>query len=136
MGVIVDTSIWVNVERKQISHVDVADAIENDDVYLAPPIIAELEYGVSRAKTAAQRNKRLSAIAKIKKKPCLIIDKYTGELFGVLAAELDAMGKPAKYRIQDLWIAALAIQHNYKVLTQNEKDFLDIPGLDVIVLKK
>lgn len=135
MGVIVDTSIWVNVERKVISHIDVSEVVNNDDVYLAPPIIAELEYGVSRAKTLAQKNKRLSAIAKIKKKPCLIIDKYTGELFGKLAAELDSMGKPAKYRVQDLWIAALAIQHNYKVLTQNEKDFIDIPGLDVVVLK-
>ena len=38
-----------------------------------------------------------------------------------------------KYRIQDLWLASQAIQSNLKLLTRNEKDFIDIPGLDLVV---
>ena len=135
MGVVVDTSVWIDIERKRLTHTHVAERIGNDAVYLAPPVVAELEYGVSRAKTDAQRNRRASALAKIMRKPCLLVDKETGEMFGRLAAELDASGKPARHRVNDIWIAAMAIQHGFKVLTCNEADFADIPGLDVIAIQ-
>lgn len=82
MGVIVDTSVWVDVERKVLTHVDVAERIGNDLVYLAPQVIAELQYGVERAATPEQKLRRSSALAKIKRKPCLIVDRLTGECFG------------------------------------------------------
>jgi len=134
MGVIVDTSIWVEVERGRLAPADVAAFTGDEPVYLAPPIVAELEYGVQRAKTAAQRTRRASVLARIVKKPCLIIDRETGATFGRLAAELDASGRPYAHRVQDLWIAALAVQHNLKVLTRNKRDFDGIPGLDVIAV--
>jgi predicted nucleic acid-binding protein len=62
------------------------------------------------------------------------MDHQTGATFGRLAAQLDAGGKPHQFRIQDVWLAALAIQHNLKILTQNEKDFAGIPGLTVLRL--
>ena len=136
MGVIVDTSVWVNVERRALTQLDVAEAIENDDVYLAPPVISELEYGVHRSRTAEQRARRQGALARIKRKPCLVMDRDTGELFGRIAAELDNRGTPSIHRIQDLWIAALALQNGFRVLTENERDFQDIPGLEVIVLRR
>jgi predicted nucleic acid-binding protein len=136
MGVVVDTCIWVDVERKRLSHIDVADFIQNDAVYLTPPVIAELEYGVHRAATVGQRNKRLAALNKIKKKPCLIMDEQTGEIFGRLAADLDRQGNPARHRVNDLWIAALAIQNGFSVLTRNAKDFEDVAGLDVLCLSE
>ena len=33
-----------------------------------------------------------------------------------------------------VWIAALAIQHGYRVLTRNASDFRDVPGLDFVVI--
>ena len=90
MGVIIDTSIWVDVERGQLGPADVAAITGDEPVYLTPPVVAELEYGVNRAATAAQRNKRASALARIRKKPCLNIDRDTGEVFGRLAADLDS----------------------------------------------
>jgi len=38
------------------------------------------------------------------------------------------------FRIQDLWLAAQAIQHGHRFLTFNKKDFQDIPGLDLAVM--
>jgi predicted nucleic acid-binding protein len=134
MGVVVDTSVWIDVERNRLTYSHVAERINNDAVYLAPPVVAELEYGVSRAKTDDQRNRRTAALAKIKKKPCLLVDKETGEMFGKLAAELDSRGTPSTHRVNDVWIAAVAIQNGFKVLTRNESDFGDIPGLDVIIV--
>ncbi len=134
MGVILDTSIWVDVERGRLAPRDVQTITGDEPVYLAPPVLAELEYGVHRAASDAQKARRASAVARIRKKPCLVIDKDTGELFGQLAAALDRSGKPSTHRTHDIWIAALAIQHHLRVLTRNEKDFADIPGLDVLVI--
>jgi tRNA(fMet)-specific endonuclease VapC len=134
VGVIVDTSVCIDVERKALTHVEVAERIDNDDVYLSPQVIAELQYGVERAATPAQRERRYSALAKIRRKPCLIVDRDTGECFGRIAAQLDQAGRPATHRTHDLWIAALAIQHGHRVLTRNAHDFRDVPGLDFVVI--
>jgi len=134
MGVILDTSIWVDVERGRLAPRDVQALTGDEPVYVVPPVIAELEYGVQRAKTDDQRSRRASAVARIKKKPCIGIDKDTGETFGRLAAMLDSRGTPSTHRTQDIWIAAIALQHNLKLLTRNGKDFKGIPGVDVEVI--
>jgi tRNA(fMet)-specific endonuclease VapC len=134
VGVILDTSIWVDVERGRLAAHDVARLTGLDFVYLAPPVLAELEYGIHRAVTEAQKAKRAAAIARIRKKPCLIMDKDTGEIFGRLAASLDQEGRPAKHRTNDIWIAALALQHNMKIMTRNRSDFEDIPGITLMVV--
>ena len=134
MGVILDTCIWVDVERGRLAPRDVAAITGEEPVYLAPPVIAELEYGVLRAVDDDQRARRASALARIRKKPCLIMDKDTGETFGRLSAMLDARGTPSTHRTQDVWIAALAVQHHLKVLTRNQKDFEGIPGLTLLTI--
>jgi predicted nucleic acid-binding protein len=45
-----------------------------------------------------------------------------------------ARRKP-RHRVQDLWLASQAIQHSYRLLTRNEADFSDIPGLDLVTYK-
>lgn len=134
MGVIVDTSVWIDVERGRLSPGDVAAITGQEPVYLAPPVLAEIQYGVERAQTPTQHQKRASALARLRRKPCLVMDAETGVVFGRLAAALDGVGRPSSHRLQDVWIAALAIQHNLKVLTRNPDDFLDIPGLDVLTV--
>ena len=134
MGVVIDTSVWVDVERGALSAGDVAATTKDEPVYLTPTVLAELWYGVNRAKTEAQRTRRLAVMTKLRRKPCLGIDASTGEIAGRIAAELDSRGKPSRHRANDLWIAAVAIQHGFKVLTRNKADFGDVPGLGVIVI--
>jgi predicted nucleic acid-binding protein len=131
VGVILDTSVWVDVERGRLAPRDVAARTGEEPVYLVPPVLAELEYGVHRAQTDAQRARRASAVARIRRKPCIGIDRHTAEVFGRLAAALDSQGTPSTHRTHDVWIAALAVQHGLKVLTRNRRDFEDIPGLNV-----
>lgn len=134
MGVIIDTSIWVDVERGRLAPADVAAVTGDQPVYLAPPVLAELEYGIHRAKNAGQRHRRAAAVARIRRKPCLMIDADTGTTFGRLAADLDARGRPSAHKVQDLWLAALAVQHGLGLLTANRKDFEGIPGLALLTL--
>ncbi len=82
------------------------------------------------------KQKRSAALERLKKKPVFLINENTGILFGQLSAELKRQGRGADFRIQDLWIASQAIQNNCAILTYNQKDFRDIPGLQLIVPEK
>jgi predicted nucleic acid-binding protein len=133
MGVIVDTCIWIDVERGTVSPADVARYTGEEPVFISPVSIAELAYGTENAPTQPLRQKRLAALNRLKKKPTLVIDEETGAIFGSLAAQLRKSGRSADFRVQDVWIASQAIQHGHRLLTRNPGDFKDIPGLDLVV---
>lgn len=134
MGVIIDTCIWIEVERGKLAPAEVARLTGGLPIFLTPPVLAELEYGVYRATTHEQRIRRMAAIMRIREMPCLTMDKITAETFGRLSATLDSAGKPTLHRVHDVWIAAIAIQHRYAVLTRNVKDFEGIPGIRLLRL--
>lgn len=52
----------------------------------------------------------------------------TGERYGLIFAELTRQGKLIP--TNDIWIAALALQHDY-ILATRDSDFSRIPGLKV-----
>lgn len=135
MGTIIDTCIWVDIERGRLSPGDVQSVTGSDSVFLSPVTIAELAFGVEMAEKEDIRQKRSAALERLKKKPLLIIDENTGTIFGRLAALLKKSGRGHSFRIQDLWIASQAIQNNFPVLTKNSKDFSDIPGLTVLTFE-
>ncbi len=132
MGVIVDTSIWVEIERDRVTLADIEALAPDDDVCVTPTVVAELQYGVERAASDAQRRRRAADLGDIKTLTCLPIDAATGEVFGRIAAQQDSRGRPSTHRVQDLWTASVALQHRMKVLTVNRGDFEDIPGLTVL----
>ena len=131
-GIVADTSVWVEVERERLSAPALEAAFGDEPIYLAPPILAELEYGLARSVTDKQRTRRATALAALMSRPCVPITGETGRIFGKLAAELDQKGRPSTHRVQDLWIASVALQHGMKVLTVNRGDFEDIPGLTIL----
>ena len=133
MGFLIDTGIWVTVERGSLSPADVHAVTQTEPIYISPVTIAELQFGAESASNPSIRQKRLMAIRRLRRKPLLRIDGETGEVFGSLAAQLSSK-RGSDFRIQDLWLAAQAIQHGHKFLTFNQKDFEDIPGLDMILM--
>ncbi len=132
MGYLIDTCIWIDIERGLLAPADIAQITGKDDIFLSPITIAELQYGVEMAVDPGIRQSRQKSVDIIKKKPLLRIDEETGAIYGRLAAELRKAGKSSDYRIMDLWIASQAIQYNLILLTHNKKDFQDIPGLSII----
>lgn len=133
MGFLIDTCIWIDVERGAVAPRDVTRFAENEPVFISPVTLAELTYGIEICRDRAIRMKRAAALDRLKKKPLLVIDEVTGEIFGKLAAQLKTSGKDHRYRVQDLWPASQAIQNELKLLTRNQKDFADIPDLDLVV---
>lgn len=135
-GFLIDTGIWVEVERGRLSAADLADIVGAAAVYVSPVTIAELALGAEMAAEEHIRLRRHAAVQRLAGKVAMPIDSATGRVFGQLAAKLVKTGRGSPgHRVQDLWIAAQAIQHKLRLLTYNRKDFDDVPGLDVQVLQ-
>jgi len=135
MGYLIDTCIWVDIERGTLAPADVANFTGKDAIYISPVTIAELKFGAENTSDMNIRQKRQVALLRLKRKPILRIDETTGEIFGSIAAQMKASGLQHRHRVQDLWIASQAIQHGLTLLTYNEKDFIDIPGLSLKIVK-
>jgi predicted nucleic acid-binding protein len=135
MGFMIDTCIWIDVERGALSPADVNSFTDSEPVYISPVTIAELKFGAENAKEPQIRQKRLAALFRLMRKPILKIDEITGEIFGSLAAQIKMAGRQHSYRVQDLWLASQSIQHGLSLLTYNRKDFEEIPGLSLVVIQ-
>ncbi len=136
MGFLIDTCIWVDVERGALAPADVGSVTGDDPVFLSPITIAELYFGAEIARNEGVRHKRFAALQRLRHKPVLVIDTETGVIFGRLTAAIKTAGKSYRHRVNDLWLASQAIQHGFRFLTDNEQDFKDIPGLDLIAMPR
>jgi predicted nucleic acid-binding protein len=134
LGFLIDTCIWVAVERGVLAPADVALFTGTEAIYISPVTFAELKFGVENTSDPHIRQRRQAALHRLKRKPILRIDETTGEIFGSLAAQMKALRLPHRHRVQDLWLASQAIQHALTLLTCNGKDFINIPGLALRVL--
>ena len=76
----------------------------------------------------------VAMLRRMRRKPLLRIGAETAEVFGALAARLSKSGRGHEFRIQDLWLAAQAVERKFTLLTGNAKDFEDIPGLKFIAV--
>ena len=133
MGFLIDTCVWVDVERGALAPADVAALSRGEPIFISPVTLAELRFGAEIAPDASTRQKRLAALRRLERKPLLTIDGATGGIFGSLAAQIRAAGRQHRYRVQDLWLASQSLQHSFRLLTRNAHDFEDIPGLDLML---
>ncbi len=129
MGFLIDTNLWIAVERGRLSAADIHAITRQAPIYLSPVNLAELRFGIGLMKDAKQKQRATAMLRRLRRKPLLRITGETGEVFGTLAAQMQQAGRGAGFRIQDLWLAAQAIQRSFTVLTANAKDFQDVPGL-------
>jgi predicted nucleic acid-binding protein len=135
LGFLIDTCVWIDVERGALAPADVARFTGSESVFLSPITIAELKFGAESASDSGVKQRRLATLHRLQRKPLLLIDTATAEIFGSCAAQLKAAGREHRHRVQDLWLASQAIQHGFKFLTRNGKDFEDIPGLELRTYK-
>ena len=135
MGFLIDTDLWVAIERGKLSAADIHAITKQDPIYLSPVNLAEIRFGIELMTNAKEKQRAAAALRRMRRKPLLRITGETAEVFGALAAELTRLGRGASFRIQDLWLASQAVQRNFVLLTANARDFQDVPGLRFIVVK-
>ena len=135
MGWVIDTSLWIAVERGTLGAADIHAITRQEPVYLSPINIAEITFGLELLGPGPQRQRATAALRRLRRKPRLRITAETAEVFGRLAARLKKAGKDPHVRVHDLWLAAQAIHRDFRLLTSNARDFRDIPGLQMVNLK-
>ena len=129
MGFLIDTNLWIAIERGKISAGDIHAITRQAPIYLSPVNLAEICYGIGLMKDARQKQRATVMLRRMRRKPLLRITGETAEVFGMVAAKLHQAGRGADFRIQDLWLASQAIQRDFTLLTANVRDFKDVPGL-------
>lgn len=135
MGFLIDTNLWIAIERGKLSAADIHAITRQSPIYLSPVNIAEIRFGIDLMKNDKQKQRAMSTLRRMRGKPLLRITGETAEVFGMIAAQLTQTGRGADFRIQDLWLAAQSIQRDFTLLTANEKDFKDVPGLKLVGVK-
>ena len=135
MGWLIDTSLWIAVERGAFGAADIHAITRQDPVYLSPVNVAEIRFGVELLRSGPQKQRATALLRRLRRKPQLRITVETAETFGILAGKLRRAGRDPHVRVNDLWLAAQAIQRDFRLLTSNAKDFADVPGLHMVILK-
>ena len=136
MGWLIDTDIWIAVERGALSAADIHAITRQEPIYLSPINIAEICFGLELLKASAKKRQATAMLRRLRRKPQLRITVQTAEQFGALAAKIKKAGRDPHVRVNDLWLAAQAIQRDLNLLTFNQKHFADIPGLKIVALKQ
>ncbi len=135
MGFLIDTNLWIAVERGKITAADIHAITKQEPLFLSPVNLAEIRFGIELMDDMKQKQRAMAMLRRMRRKPLLRITGETGEVFGELSAKLSQAGRGADFRIQDVWLASQAVQRDYTLLTANGKDFQDIPDLEFIVVR-
>jgi predicted nucleic acid-binding protein len=134
VGFLIDTNLWIAIERGKITAADVHAITKQEPLFLSPVNLAEIRFGIELMANTKQKQRAMATLRRMRRKPLLRITGETGEIFE-LSAKLAQAGRSADFRIQDVWLASQALQRDFTVLTANAKDFQDIPGLRFTAVK-
>lgn len=132
MGVLIDASVLIGVERGKLALADVVASRAQEPFFLSVVTASELLHGVHRAATAAQRARRSAFVEGVLEGfPVLEIDLATARMHARLWADLAARGE--RIGPNDLWLSAACIAHGLSLATSNAREFMRVDGLDVEV---
>jgi predicted nucleic acid-binding protein len=129
MGFLMDTRVWVDVERGALAPADVDALTHGEPIFMSPVTLGELRFGAETVPDPGIRQQRLAALLRRERKPLLFIDGTTGSIFGSVAAQIKAAGRQHRYRVQDLWLASQALQPTCRLLTRTGNRKLRGPGV-------
>jgi predicted nucleic acid-binding protein len=103
----------------------IAEALDESDRHHLPVIvIGEYRYGLARSRDRGRLARLLDLL--IHQSVLLPVELETTNHYAVLREELRRRGRPIPEN--DVWVAALARQHDLPVLTRDEH-FDEVPGL-------
>ncbi len=117
---------YIRLDREYSPKLDDAEKT----IFIPLTVIGELFFGASRSSRSSHQQAVIERV--IKRWQPLIPDLETARVYGTVRADASrsAIAFTAS-KTNDLWIAALCIQHNLPLLT-NDGGFDRIPGLTVI----
>lgn len=132
MGLLIDTSVFVQIERSGADPEVLLESVAEESVFLAAISASELLHGVHRANTAVRRDRRERFVESIfALVPILPFDMEIARVHSLLWADLSARGQ--MIGAHDLLITATAVALEHAVVTGNVRDFGRVEDLDLVV---
>ncbi len=128
MTALADTSVFIAREQGRAV---APPPGEEDEIAVSVVTVAELRLGVLLAADVESRSARLATLRLAETLEPLPIDDAVGAAWARLVATLREAGR--RMPINDSWIAATALAHDFAVLTQ-DADYDVVPGLRVVKL--
>ncbi len=126
--VIIDSSVFITLERRGLSFETLAEAAPEEEAVIAAITASELLHGIHRAGTPERAIRREAYVETILSAvPVLPFDLRVARIHASLWVDLRTQPIGA----HDLLIAATALSHSCTVLTANVREFLRVPGLSV-----
>jgi predicted nucleic acid-binding protein len=137
LGVVLDSSTAITAERRNLPVPQLIEAIQTAhgeiEISLSPVTVAELVHGIYRAKTPEASQRRRAYVEELADLvPIHPVTKQTAFLVGRIQGQEAAKGNVLP--LNDLMIAAAAIEQGYAILTGNLRHFQKVPGLIVLTL--
>ena len=130
MGQLVDTSVWISLERLGRPIDTLIEAYPGESVVIAAITASELLAGVHLADSSERRQERESAVEAVLRAVSVEpFDLSAARVHARLWAELTFAGQ--MIGSHDLMIAATALAFGHVVVTHNVRDFGRISGLIV-----
>lgn len=121
-AVLLDTSAYIYLMK---GHAAVSEAAgKADRVVLNPVVVGELLWGFRKSRRRKRNEDLLSKYLARPEVDLLPLDGDTAERYAAVKSSLQGAGAPVP--VNDLWIAASAMQHGLAVVT-TDSDFLRIP---------
>jgi predicted nucleic acid-binding protein len=130
--VVVDTSALSRLMRGDAVAIGHAGDRRPGELFLVPPVAAEIEYGIARL-PARSRRARLLRLQYRRWRALLRWAEWTevaSEFFGEQKARLEARGRLIDD--MDIAVAAIALAHQFGVATCNAEHFERVDGLPVL----
>lgn len=99
---------------------------QGNDLFIPSIVIGELFYGAEQSQRREENIRKVESFSK----QCSVIvcDMKTAKFYGLIKSNLKAKGAPIPEN--DVWIAALAMQHKLSLVTR-DKHFNSVAGIHI-----
>jgi tRNA(fMet)-specific endonuclease VapC len=123
-GYLLDTNMLIAAIKGRSPVREKLETVDASQLLVSPIVLGELLTGVEKSQRRAKRLLEvLSGLQMVEIQPEVAV------LYGQVRATLESAGTPIG--ANDLWIAAHALSLEAVVVTDNEREFRRVPGLNV-----
>ena len=124
MKIMLDTSAYVGFKRNVIEMVEIIAGAEL--ILFSPVVLGELMFGFRNGTRFKKNMSDFNNFLDHEAVGLVQMGRTTSDRYSRIAAQLKQQGTPIP--TNDIWIAALAFQHGYKLFSRDQH-FNLIPGL-------
>jgi tRNA(fMet)-specific endonuclease VapC len=128
MGLLIDTSVFIDIEQGRISLGDFLKSFAGQEIFIASISVSELLVGALGSNTEPRRLQRLGFVERIFERiPTIPFDLQSARMHSTLWVEMTKRGQILG--ANDLLIASTALAYGHGIVTSDVKAFNRVPGL-------